>query len=338
MVSLASNTKPELPVLSYLPGLNLLNPAWKSCSVDADDLGMIDPPRTLDKATAMAPSSTPSAAPVPSAVPDQASATPAPSLKTQITQNNPPQSASILRPDQSAASDSAPHASSIDAPSKDPASLNSDPLSQTPRANPSSNQGTGSSTGSFSTEDVASNIPSDYIIPQGNPEPSDTGAVKSDSESKSQSASTIPSQQLPASAAIKATSQAPDPMLGGIIASALGHAPDAAVDPPRSSIQSAGSGSERLLPLAGTPSPTSINQALPIIPTQIFFGGSIIKAGGTEVTPVESPVGLQSSEGLVFGATSFPTSTTASLGLLEPQASASHHRQPSHNNDRKPSF
>ena len=315
MISLASNTKPELPVLSYPPGLNLLNPAWKSCSVDVDYLGMIDPPRTLDKATAMAPSSTPSAAPASSAVPDQASATPAPSSKIQSSPNDPAQPTSALTPVQSAAPDSALHASSIDTPSKDPTNLNSDPLSQSPGGYISSNRDLGSPTGSSPTDDVASLAQSDHVKPQMSPKPSDSDVAESGSEPRSQSAPTISSQQLPASKAIEAASQTSDPTLGGIIASALGHAPDAAVNPPGSSIQGADSASELLFSSA-RPSSTSISQVLQVIPTQALAEGSIIKAEGPEATPADNHVGLKSSGGIVLGESILPTSVTVSDDVL----------------------
>ena len=69
------------PIFSYPPGINSLVSSWKRCTVS--QLGAFDPPRTLNKATAMAPiisSSTP-AAPASPILPVQISATPTPTPK-----------------------------------------------------------------------------------------------------------------------------------------------------------------------------------------------------------------------------------------------------------------
>ena len=80
------------PQLSYRSELTLLDPSWSSCTINY--LGAMDPPRTLEKRTAMAPpvSSSVPAAPGSPVIPDYAPATPTPSART--LQDGPPQPAS----------------------------------------------------------------------------------------------------------------------------------------------------------------------------------------------------------------------------------------------------
>ena len=117
------------PILSYPSNIKELKPAWAKCT--APYMGPWDPPRTLNKATAMVPagSPTPPLAPGATAVPDQSPVTATPSPKLPPTPQSDPSNA---------ASPQDPHKDSAQ-----PAPSPADPGNPSPAVDPGVNSGSG---------------------------------------------------------------------------------------------------------------------------------------------------------------------------------------------------
>jgi len=111
------------PIFSYPPGINLLISSWKSCTVS--QLGAYDPPRTLNKATAMVPmiSSPTPAAPASTLSPAHVPATPTPASKN--IPNDPSKSANAPADPVDPGQSSDPKANSGSGGQQDPQQSNS---------------------------------------------------------------------------------------------------------------------------------------------------------------------------------------------------------------------
>ena len=195
------------PYLSYPTDITALKPAWTTCT--APYMGPFDPPRTLNKATAMAPEPSHTLPPAPgaTAIPDEAPATSLPDPQsTQDPQKNPSQQATSVvdatNPNPAtdvksgSQSEQLPNQPKVDAPVPSPQGStppSNDPSSNDPVVSDAPNHSTPSS-GTPSNSQPPSNQPPDHQTVNSQPLNGQPSSIQSPNN---QPSTNQPSDQTP---------------------------------------------------------------------------------------------------------------------------------------------